>query len=125
VVLSNLVEEKNEQDHRIWPAAVPIDAIFTASCLRAGDGDDRRTCWAGLAVIAIVLANVEFPQIPTPATGWPLFLGLGVAYFRYLPDQLFLNISAMASTVRGANLVDTHHGSAAVLPRIVLGHAAG
>ncbi len=104
MVLSNLVEEKTNKIIEILAAAVPIDAIFLGKLFAMlGMALIGIACWAGLAVIAIVLAGNGMPQLPAPATGWPLFLGLGVAYFAMaylLLGSLFLGIGAMATTVR-------------------------
>jgi ABC-2 type transport system permease protein len=104
MVLSNLVEEKTNKIIEILAAAVPIDAIFLgklfAMLAMAMIGI---ACWAGLALAAITLAGNGMPALPAPATGWPLFLALGVAYFAMaylLLGSLFLGIGAMATTVR-------------------------
>ena len=104
MVLSNLVEEKTNKIIEILAAAVPIDSIFLgklfAMLAMALIGI---ACWAGLALIAITLAGSGVPDLPAPATGWPVFLTLGVAYFAMaylLLGSLFLGIGAMASTVR-------------------------
>ncbi len=104
MVLSNLVEEKTNKIIEILAAAVPIDAIFLGKLFAMlGMALIGIACWAGLAVIAIVLAGNGMPQLPAPATGWPMFLTLGVAYFAMaylLLGSLFLGIGAMATTVR-------------------------
>jgi ABC-2 type transport system permease protein len=104
MVLSNLVEEKTNKIIEILAAAVPIDAIFLGKLFAMlGMALIGIACWAGLAVIAILAVGNGMPQLPAPATGWPLFLGLGVAYFAMaylLLGSLFLGIGAMATTVR-------------------------
>jgi ABC-2 type transport system permease protein len=104
MVLSNLVEEKTNKIIEILAAAVPIDAIFLGKLFAMlGMALIGIACWAGLAVIAILLAGNGMPQLPAPATGWPLFLTLGVLYFAMaylLLGSLFLGIGAMATTVR-------------------------
>lgn len=104
MVLSNLVEEKTNKIIEILAAAVPIDAIFLGKLFAMlGMALIGIACWAGLAMIAILLAGNGMPQLPAPATGWPLFLGLGVAYFAMaylLLGSLFLGVGAMATTVR-------------------------
>lgn len=104
MVLSNLVEEKTNKIIEILAAAVPIDAIFLGKLFAMlGMALIGIACWAGLASIAIGLAGNGMPQLPAPATGWPLFLALGVAYFAMaylLLGSLFLGIGAMATTVR-------------------------
>lgn len=104
MVLSNLVEEKTNKIIEILAAAVPIDAIFLGKLFAMlGMALIGIACWAGLVVIAILAAGNGMPQLPAPATGWPLFLGLGVAYFAMaylLLGSLFLGIGAMATTVR-------------------------
>lgn len=104
MVLSNLVEEKTNKIIEILAAAVPIDSIFLgklfAMLAMAMIGI---ACWAGLALAAILLAGNGMPALPPPATGWPVFLVLGVAYFAMaylLLGSLFLGIGAMATTVR-------------------------
>lgn len=104
MVLSNLVEEKTNKIIEILAAAVPIDAIFLgklfAMLAMAMIGI---ACWAGLAITGLALAGNGVPQLPAPATGWPLFLALGIAYFAMaylLLGSLFLGIGAMATTVR-------------------------
>ena len=104
MVLSNLVEEKTNKIIEILAAAVPIDAIFLGKLFAMlGMALIGIACWAGLAVIAILAVGNGMPALPAPATGWPLFLTLGVAYFAMaylLLGSLFLGIGAMASTVR-------------------------
>lgn len=104
MVLSNLVEEKTNKIIEILAAAVPIDAIFLgklfAMLAMALIGI---VCWAGLTLVAITLAGQSLPVLPPPATGWPLFVGLGIVYFAMaylLLGSLFLGIGAMANTVR-------------------------
>jgi ABC-2 type transport system permease protein len=104
MVLSNLVEEKTNKIIEILAAAVPIDAIFLGKLFAMlGMALIGIACWAALVMGAILLAANGLPALPTPATGWPLFLALGVAYFAMaylLLGSLFLGIGAMASTVR-------------------------
>ncbi|MFN3818491.1 ABC transporter permease [Blastomonas sp.] len=104
MVLSNLVEEKTNKIIEILAAAVPIDAIFLGKLFAMlGMALIGIACWAGLALVAIALAGNGVPDLPAPATGWPLFIGLGVAYFAMaylLLGSLFLGIGAMATTVR-------------------------
>ncbi len=104
MVLSNLVEEKTNKIIEILAAAVPIDAIFLGKLFAMlGMAMIGIACWSVLALGAILLAGNGLPALPTPATGWPLFLALGVAYFAMaylLLGSLFLGIGAMASTVR-------------------------
>lgn len=104
MVLSNLVEEKTNKIIEILAAAVPIDAIFLGKLFAMlGMALIGIACWTVLALGAILLAANGLPALPTPATGWPLFLALGVAYFAMaylLLGSLFLGIGAMASTVR-------------------------
>ena len=104
MVLSNLVEEKTNKIIEILAAAVPIDAIFLGKLFAMlGMALIGIACWATLAVGGILLAGNGMPALPPPATGWPVFLALGVAYFAMaylLLGSLFLGIGAMATTVR-------------------------
>uniref|UniRef100_UPI0035942598 ABC transporter permease n=1 Tax=Blastomonas sp. TaxID=1909299 RepID=UPI0035942598 len=104
MVLSNLVEEKTNKIIEILAAAVPIDAIFLgklfAMLAMAMIGI---AAWTILALVGISLAGNGLPPLPAPATGWPLFMALGVGYFAMaylLLGSLFLGIGAMATTVR-------------------------
>ncbi|MEZ5734395.1 MAG: ABC transporter permease [Novosphingobium sp.] len=104
MVLSNLVEEKANKIIEVLAAAIPMDAVFLGKLFAmlavslVGVG-----VW-GLTGGAIGLAAGQaLPDLPTPAVGWPIFLGLGVIYFAMgylLLGSVFLAIGSMATTVR-------------------------
>ena len=51
----------------------------------------------------VLIGTRSIPLLATPAVGWPLFLGLGFAYFSMaylLLGSMFLAIGGMANTVR-------------------------
>jgi ABC-2 type transport system permease protein len=59
--------------------------------------------WTSVALIGIAILGPNLPSFPTPAVGWPVFVGLCFTYFimAYLMlGALFLGIGAMAATVR-------------------------
>ncbi len=104
MVLSNLVEEKTNKIIEVLAAAIPMDAVFLGKLFAmlavsfVGIG-----VW-GLASGGLYLAaGSAFPDVPTPAVGWPAFFALGVAYFAMaylLIGSIFLTIGSMAATVR-------------------------
>ena len=104
MVLSNLVEEKGNKIIEILAAAIPMDAVFLGKLFAmlavsfVGIG-----VWAGAYGGFALFAGKAMPALPEPAVGWPLFVGLGIAYFAMaylLIGSLFLAIGSMASTVR-------------------------
>jgi ABC-2 type transport system permease protein len=59
--------------------------------------------WAGGYGVMVLVGTRSIPVLATPAVGWPLFLGLGFAYFSMaylLLGSMFLAIGGMANTVR-------------------------
>jgi ABC-2 type transport system permease protein len=104
MVLSNLVEEKANKIIEILAASIPMESVFLgklfAMLAMACVGI---VVWAGLGVGALSIWGPGLPSFPTPAVGWPIFLGLSTLYFAlaYLMlGALFLGIGAMAATVR-------------------------
>lgn len=104
MVLSNLVEEKANKIIEILAASIPMESVFLgklfAMLAMAFLGI---IVWGGIGYGLLSFAGQGLPNFPTPAVGWPIFLGLGVIYFAlaYLMlGALFLGIGAMAATVR-------------------------
>ena len=104
MVLSNLVEEKGNKIIEILAAAIPMDAVFLGKLFAM-----LAVSLVGIAVWGVagavigLIAGQALPALTAPAVGWPLFLGLGVAYFAMgylLLGSLFLAIGSMATTVR-------------------------
>ena len=104
MVLSNLVEEKTNKIIEILAAAVPIDAIFMGKLLAMlAMAIIGISVWGLLGIGVFALAGGNTPILPPPATGWLVFIALGIAYFAMaylLLGSLFLGIGAMATTVR-------------------------
>ncbi len=104
MVLSNLVEEKGNKIIEILAAAIPMDAVFLGKLLAMlGVSLVGIAVWGVSGGIIGLVAGQALPTLTPPAVGWPLFLGLGVAYFAtgyLLLGSLFLAIGSMATTVR-------------------------
>lgn len=105
MLLSQLIEEKSNKAIEVIAAAVPVESIFIgklfAMLAMAWLGIIVWTA-AGAAAIAFYLPG-GLGALPTPAVGWPMFIGLGMVYFSMsylLIGSLFLGIGAQASTVR-------------------------
>ena len=88
----------------ILAAAIPMDAVFLGKLFAM-----LAVSLVGIAVWGVagavigLIAGQALPALTAPAVGWPLFLGLGVAYFAMgylLLGSLFLAIGSMATTVR-------------------------
>lgn len=105
MLLSQLIEEKSNKVIEILAAAVPIDAIFLGKLFAMlAMSLVGITVWtaAGAAAIAYWIGG-GLAALPDPAVGWPVFLGLMVAYFAMsylLIGGVFLGIGGQASTVR-------------------------
>ena len=104
MVLSNLVEEKSNKIIEILAASVPMESVFLgklfAMLAMALLGI---AVWTTIGIIGFMAVSPNLPSYPTPAVGWPIFIGLCFAYFvmAYLMlGALFLGIGAMAATVR-------------------------
>lgn len=104
MVLSNLVEEKANKIIEVLAAAVPMDAVFLGKLFAMlGVSLVGIACWGSAVGAWIAIAGKPFAELAAPAVGWPLFFGLGIAYFAMaylLIGSVFLAIGAMASTVR-------------------------
>ena len=104
MVLSNLVEEKSNKIIEILAASIPMESVFLgklfAMLAMALLGI---LVWTTLGAVGFVAIGPNLPSYPTPAVGWPMFIGLCFTYFimAYLMlGALFLGIGAMAATVR-------------------------
>ena len=104
MVLSNLVEEKGNKIIEILAAAIPMDAVFFGKLFAM-----LAISFVGVAVWGLTAGAFTYAlggsllDLPGPAIGWPLFLGLGVVYFAMaylLLGSVFLAIGSMATTVR-------------------------
>ena len=104
MVLSNLVEEKSNKIIEILAASIPMESVFLgklfAMLAMALLGV---AVWTSIGVVGFTAIGPNLPNYPTPAVGWPIFIGLCFTYFimAYLMlGALFLGIGAMAATVR-------------------------
>lgn len=111
MMLSNLVEEKSNKIIEILAASIPMESVFlgklVAMLAMALVGI---IMWSIIGLIGFVAIDPDLPRIPTPAVGWPIFVGLCFTYFimAYLMfGALFLGIGAMASTVREVQTIST------------------
>ncbi len=104
MVLSNLVEEKANKIIEILAASIPMESVFLGKLLAMlGMALLGIAVWTSVAMIGIAILGPNLPSYPTPAVGWPVFVGLCFTYFimAYLMlGALFLGIGAMAATVR-------------------------
>lgn len=104
MVLSNLVEEKANKIIEILAAAIPMDAVFLGKLFAMlGVSFVGIAVWGSVAALAFGLSGNPLAELPAPAVGWPLFVGLFLAYFAtayLLIGSIFLAIGAMAPTVR-------------------------
>ena len=104
MVLSNLVEEKANKIIEILAASIPMESVFLGKLLAMlGMALLGIAVWTSVALIGIAILGPNLPSYPTPAVGWPVFVGLCFTYFimAYLMlGALFLGIGAMAATVR-------------------------
>jgi ABC-2 type transport system permease protein len=105
MLLSQLIDEKANKIIEVLAAAVPIDAIFLgklfAMLAMSLLGIAVWTA-AGAATIALMTGQ-NLSALPSPATGWPAFLALGIVYFMMsylLLGAVFLGIGGQASTAR-------------------------
>lgn len=112
MVLSNLVEEKANKIIEILAAAIPMDAVFMGKLFAM-----LAVSFVGIAVWGLAafglwsagggaitqVTGFDPANLPAPAVGWPLFIGLGILYFAMaylLLGALFLTIGSMAASVR-------------------------
>lgn len=104
MVLSNLVEEKTNKIIEVLAAAIPLDALFLGKLVAMLVVSLVGISVWGLGFGVMVLAGMRsIPMLATPAVGWPLFAGLGLAYFAMaylLLGAVFLAIGGLATTVR-------------------------
>ncbi len=104
MVLSNLVEEKSNKIIEILAASIPMESVFLGKLFAMlGMALLGVLVWTTVGLIGITILGPNLPSYPTPAVGWPVFIGLCFTYFilAYLMlGALFLGIGAMAATVR-------------------------
>ncbi len=105
MVMSQLIEEKSNKIIEVIAAAVPIDALFIGKLFAMlAASIVGIVVWISAGALLIQMLNSGgVRSLPTPAVGWPAFLGLGVVYFGMyylLLGAAFLTIGAQASTVR-------------------------
>ncbi len=104
MVLSNLVEEKANKIIEILAASIPMESVFLGKLFAMlGMALLGILVWTSVGFIGLQFVGGSLPSFPTPAVGWPLFIGLCFTYFilAYLMlGALFLGIGAMAATVR-------------------------
>jgi ABC-2 type transport system permease protein len=105
MVMSQLIEEKSNKIIEVIAAALPIDAMFVGKLFAMLAASVLAlVVWicAG-ALLLQVVKHGGVASVPTPAVGWPGFLGLAVIYFAMnylLFGAAFLMIGAQASTAR-------------------------
>ncbi len=105
MLLSQLVEEKSNKIIEVIAAAVPIDALFVGKLFAMlAASVIGIVVWVGAGALLIdLIKQGGVATLPSPATGWPAFLALGIAYFAMnylLLGAVFLTIGAQAATVR-------------------------
>lgn len=104
MVLSNLVEEKGNKIIEVLAAAVPMDAVFLGKLFAMlAMSMVGIAVWFGIGMPLWLGTGHGLANYTAPAVGWPMFLGLGIAYFSIgylILGSLFLTIGSMASTVR-------------------------
>ncbi|MFN3450648.1 MAG: ABC transporter permease [Sphingorhabdus sp.] len=104
MVLSNLVEEKSNKIIEILAASIPMESVFLGKLFAMlGMALLGILVWTTIGLIGVAAIGPNLPSYPTPAVGWPMFIGLCFTYFimAYLMlGALFLGIGAMAATVR-------------------------
>ena len=104
-VLSQLIEEKSNKAIEILAAAVPVDAIFVGKLFAMlAISVVGIIVWTLAGSLAIATwASGGLGGLPTPAVGWPAFIGLSVLYFAtayLLIGAVFLAIGSQAASVR-------------------------
>lgn len=112
MVLSNLVEEKGNKIIEVLAAAIPMDAVFMGKLFAmlavsfvgiAVWGCAAFGLWTVGGAAITDVTGFDPANLPAPAVGWPLFVGLGIVYFAMaylLLGALFLTIGSMATSVR-------------------------
>lgn len=112
MVLSNLAEEKGNKIIEILAAALPMDAVFMGKLFAmlgvsfvgiAVWGTLGFAFWTVAEDAIVTVTQTNYRELPGPAVGWPIFVGLGIVYFSMaylLLGSLFLTIGGMASSVR-------------------------
>jgi ABC-2 type transport system permease protein len=105
MVLSQLIEEKSNKVIEVIAAAIPIDAMFVGKlfAMLAASVLGLLVWIASGALLIQLIKHGGLATLPTPAVGWPMLLGLSVAYFAtnyLLFGAAFLMIGAQASTAR-------------------------
>lgn len=104
MVLSNLVEEKANKIIEVLAAAIPMEAVFLGKLFAMlGVSLVGIASWGAVGGLIYLSAGSAIPDLPEPAVGWPLLIGLGVVYFAMaylLLGSVFLGIGSLANTVR-------------------------
>ena len=126
MILSQLIEEKSNKVIEVLAAAAPIEAVFLGKLFAMlATSMLGIVVWVALGASAIdLLAKGGTEALPDPATGWPLFLLLGVVYFTMnylLLGSVFLSIGAQASSAREVQILSMPATIAQVL---IFGFAA-
>lgn len=118
--VSSLAEEKGNKVIEILAAAVPLESVFLGKLLgmlgvavlfiafwmvlAIGGGLIAATQLDPAAIAAASAASKSAAAFAaTPATGWPFFVGIGLAYFIMsflLLGAVFLGVGAQAGSVR-------------------------
>lgn len=103
MVLSNLVEEKGNKIIEVLAAAIPMESVFFGKLFAMlGVSLVGIAVWGGVGA-AVYLSAGSIAELPEPAVGWPVLMGLGVIYFAMaylLLGSVFLAIGSLANTVR-------------------------
>lgn len=104
MVLSNLVEEKGNKIIEVLAAAIPMESVFFGKLFAMlGVSLVGVAVWGTLGTGLYLVAGSAFPDLPSPAVGWPLLLVLGILYFSMaylLLGSVFLSVGSLAATVR-------------------------
>ena len=105
MVMSQLIEEKSNKIIEVIAAALPIDSMFVGKlfAMLAASVVGIVVWVAGGAALIQMISSGGVRHLPTPALGWPGFLGLGILYFAMnylLVGSVYLMIGAQASTAR-------------------------
>jgi ABC-2 type transport system permease protein len=81
-VLSNLVEEKSNKIIEILAASIPMESVFLGKLFAMlGMALVGIFVWTSVGLVGFAAIGPDLPNYPTPAVGWPMFVGLCFTYF--------------------------------------------
>jgi ABC-2 type transport system permease protein len=82
MVLSNLVEEKSNKIIEILAASIPMESVFLGKLFAMlGMALVGIFVWTSVGLVGFAAIGPDLPNYPTPAVGWPMFVGLCFTYF--------------------------------------------